>query len=79
MNLNRDYQKRLNDIIASDNSDNVSGLEKLVKSEIVNVLKNYFIVSNDDIEIDIKSEIGGKYKISVNGDIRGVKQLKKIL
>ena len=73
------YQKRLNNIIVSDNSDSVCGLEKLVKSEIINVLQNYFIISLDDIDIDLSSVIGGRYKITISGDIRGVKKIKKII
>jgi septum formation topological specificity factor MinE len=79
MGINRDYQKRLNDIIVSDNSDCVNGLEKLVKSEILNVLKNYFVVTNDGLELEIVPELGGKYKINFNAEIMGVKKIKKII
>ena len=78
MKNDKEYQKRLNELIVNDNNEGVNVLEKLVKAEITSVLKNYFIISSEDIDIDLSAVVGGCYKININGDIKGVKKIKKL-
>lgn len=72
------YEDRLSEIVVGDKRDNIFGLDKLLKSEILNVMRNYFIVTSDDVCIDIWAE-GGIYKFNLQANVRGVKKIKKII
>ena len=74
-----DYQNRLREMLAKDVGECVFGLDKLIKSEMINVLKNYFKVSNDDVDIAIFANDEGKYVLTIRAELKGVKQLKKII
>ena len=72
------YEDRLSEIVVGDKRDNIFGLDKLLKSEILNVMRNYFIVTSDDVCIDIWAE-SGIYKFNLQANVRGVKKIKKII
>lgn len=73
------YEMRLNEMIVKDIKESAFGLDKLVKSEMMSILKNYFIVSSDDVNIEINATSSGKYNLTMNAKISGVKKLKKII
>ena len=73
------YENRLNNMIAGDIKETAFGLDKLIKAEMVNILKNYFILTGDDVDVNIEPINGGRYSLSVKANIRGVKKIKKIL
>ena len=72
------YEDRLSEIVVGDKVDNIYGLDKLLKAELLNVMRNYFIVTGDDVCIDIWAE-GGTYKLNLQANVRGVKKIKKII
>lgn len=72
------YQKRLSDMIVKDKEEAFVGIDKLIRSEILNVLKNYFIISNDDLEIEFLSNCSN-YELSISAKTKGVKKIKKII
>jgi len=78
MSVRKKYEERLSEIVVSDKKDNINGLNGLIKAEIMNVLRSYFVVSNDDVDIDIWAE-SGVYKLGLNANIRGIKKIKKII
>jgi len=79
MSKNIDYQNRLNQIILSDNKESSFGIDKLIKSELINVLKNYFYVSNDDVEVKYEFNGNEGYVLSVIANTKGIKKLKKLM
>lgn len=78
MSVRKKYEERLSEIVVSDKKDNINGLNGLIKAEIMNVLRSYFVVSNDDVDIDIWAE-SEVYKLGLNANIRGIKKIKKII
>jgi len=79
MSKNIDYQNILNQIILSDNKESSFGIDKLIKSELINVLKNYFYVSNDDVEVKYEFNGNEGYVLSVIANTKGIKKLKKLM
>lgn len=57
---------RLKNIIASDRKENPCKIEKLLKAEIINVIRNYFEVSADDVNLSILINKNGEYDIQLN-------------
>ena len=57
---------RLKNLIASDRKENPVKIEKLLKSELVNVMRNYFEISMDDVDLSILINKDGWYDIQIN-------------
>lgn len=57
---------RLKNLIASDRKENPVKIEKLLKSELVNVMRNYFEISMDDVDLSILINKDGWYDIQLN-------------
>ncbi len=55
---------RINNLIKADKKDNPEKLIKLIKSEVVYVLKNYMEINADDVKMDIGIDNMGKYVIN---------------
>ena len=69
---------RLEKIISIDFKDSAVNIDKIIKSEVVYVLKNYLIISNEDVECDIKFNSSGKLTLSIFANARGVKRVKSL-
>lgn len=57
---------RLKNLIASDRKENPVKIEKLLKSELVNVMRNYFEISMDNVDLSILINKDGWYDIQLN-------------
>ncbi len=57
---------RLKNIISSDRQENPLKIEKLLKAEMLNLLRNYFDISQDDLSLSILINKDGKYDIQIN-------------
>ncbi len=66
-------ENRLKNIIISDKKENPSKIEKVLKSEIINVLKNYFEISSEDVNLNILINKDGLYDIQINFVSRAIK------
>ena len=66
-------ENRLKNIIISDRKENPSKIEKVLKSEIINVLKNYFEISSEDVNLNILINKDGLYDIQINFVSRAIK------
>lgn len=75
---NINLKNRLNNMIMSDNNKSLTGLDKLIKSEIVNVLKNYFNLSTDDVGVEFVANCQD-YILNITAKVKGVKKIKKII
>lgn len=70
---------RLNNLIKADKKDNPEKLIKLVKSEIVFVLKNYMDIKYDDVKLDIGIDNNGKYLINFSGEVSRIFLVKTLM
>lgn len=66
-------EDRLKSMIITDKQNTPQKINKVLKSEIVFVLNNYFDITNDDTYIDIQIDEFGKYNILINAEARGMK------
>lgn len=66
-------ENRLKNIIISDKKENPSKIEKVLKSEIINVLKNYFEITSEDVNLNILINKDGLYDIQINFVSRAMK------
>ena len=57
---------RLQNMIKQDKSELSSKMNKLIKSEVLYLLRNYFDVSGDGVDVDIVVDGCGKYNININ-------------
>ena len=53
-------------IIVADKKENPEKIERLLKSEIMNVLKNYFDITSEDVSLSILINDDGKYDLQIN-------------
>ena len=58
-------ESRLKSFAVQDKSENLYKLKKLIKSEILYVLKNYFDVTADGVDVELSVDVNNQYNISV--------------
>lgn len=58
-------ENRLKNIICADKSEKPVRIEKILKAEIINVVKNYFVVDSDEVNLDIMI-VNNQYDIQIN-------------
>jgi len=66
-------ENRLKNLLVSDKRENPIRIERVLKSELLNVLKNYFEVACEDLILDILVREDGKYDIQMNAVSRAIK------
>ncbi len=66
-------EERLKNMIVSDKKENPMRIVKIVKSEVLYVLKNYFEITASDIDVEIGVNEEGRYQININGVSRAIK------
>lgn len=59
-------EERLKNLIVLDRSENPNKILKLLKSEVLNVLRNYFDINFDDLGISIIINKKGEYDLQIN-------------
>ena len=59
-------ENRLKNIIVADKKENPEKIERLLKSEIMNVIKNYFDITSEDVSLSILINDDGKYDLQIN-------------
>ena len=59
-------ENRIKNIIVADKKENPEKIERLLKSEIMNVLKNYFDITSEDVSLSILINDDGKYDLQIN-------------
>lgn len=58
-------EDRLRNIMVVDKKENPQRIERLLKSELLYVLKNYFKVSYDGLDVSICVDENGEYNLNV--------------
>jgi len=66
-------ENRLKNIIVSDKRENPCRIEKILKSELMNIVKNYFEITSDDVDLSILIRDDGRYSIQMNVLSRAIK------
>lgn len=69
-------ENRLMNIIVSDKKENPTKLLKVLRSEFINILKNYFEIACEDVFLDIDVSEDGNYCIHLNAVSRMIKMIK---
>ena len=66
-------EDRLKSMIVLDKQETPQKINKIIKSEVLFVLKNYFDMSAEDLSVDIEVSSSGKYQLSIRGESRDIK------
>ena len=66
-------ENRLKNIIVADKQENPIKIKKVVRAEIIQVLRNYFDISMDDVDFDIVITDDGFYNITIDVVSRNMK------
>lgn len=66
-------EDRLKKMLISDKSENPARIERVIKSELLYLLKNYFEISSEDFRVDIRVRDDGRYELNINGVSRTIK------
>lgn len=66
-------EDRLKSMIIIDKQDSPQKINKVLKSEILFVLKNYFDVSAEDVNLEININDFGRYTITITADARNMR------
>lgn len=66
-------ETRLKNIISADKKENPIKIERLLKSEIYYILKNYFEINSEDMSLNLKINEDGKYQLQLNAISRSIK------
>ena len=66
-------ENRLKNIIVSDKRENPCRIEKILKSELINIVKNYFEICSDEVDLSILIRDDGRYSIQLNVLSRSIK------
>lgn len=53
-------------MIITDKSETPQKINKIIKAEILYLLKNYFEITADDLDLNIDVNENGKYSIQIN-------------
>lgn len=59
-------ENRLKKMIALDKKEEPEKIIKVLKAEVVNLLKNYFEITSEDVETSILVNSDGKYDLQIN-------------
>ena len=66
-------EDRLKNMMIIDKKENPARIERVLKSEILNVLKNYFEITGEDVDVVLSVGENGRYVFSVTGESRSIK------
>ena len=66
-------ENRLKNIILADKQENPARIERVVRAELMQVLRNYFVVNADDIDFNISITNDGYYDICLIAKSRNIK------
>ena len=68
-----DCEDRLRSMLIRDKQDSPRKINRVIKSEILFVLKNYFDLTAEDVSLDIVVDDFGKFHITIIADARNIR------
>ena len=66
-------ENRLKSIIVLDKQEVPKKLDKLIKAEMLYLLRNYFDICAEDLELNINVNDFGKYVLEIRGECKDMK------
>ena len=66
MNNLKVCEDRLRNVVVLDRRENPIRIERVLKSELVGVVKNYFEIDSDDVDLSIMIRSDGRYDLQLN-------------
>lgn len=76
MNSIRCYEDRLKKVIYIDKKENPQKLLRVIKSEMLYVLKNYMDICAEDLDVNIFVNDNGLYEFNIVGVCRHIKTFR---
>lgn len=73
MNKLESCEDRLRSIIVLDKQETPQKINKILKAEVLYLLKNYFDICAEDLMLNISVNEYGKYTINIVGECRNMK------
>lgn len=70
---------RLKNVLALDKRENPNKITNVLKSELLNVLRNYMDIRSEDVEFNICVNPQGNYSIQLVADIKRLKVASYIM
>ena len=71
-------EDRLKNMMIIDKSDNPSKIIRVVKAELYYVLRNYFEIDKDDMQLEMSVADNGRYILKLVCESRTIKSAKTI-
>ena len=68
-------QERLRSVLVSDKEENPNKILSVLKSDVLNVLKQYMEISGEDLSVDVTINQFGQFVFSANATSRRLKNL----
>lgn len=69
-------ENRIKNMLVIDKQINPDKVSRLIKSEVLYVLKNYIDVCAEDVDVDIFFNENGFYEFNINGVFKNIKTVK---
>lgn len=58
-------EERLRNMLVIDKKENPQRIERLLKAEVIHILKNYFDINNEDMDLNLEVNESGQYVLSI--------------
>ena len=68
-------ENRLREMLIADKRENPSKIERLLKSELYYLLRNYFEFNSEDFTIEIAVNEFGKFEFNISGVAASLKKI----
>jgi septum formation topological specificity factor MinE len=65
-------EERLRNVLGGDKKQNPEKMVKIIKSEVFFLLKDYFEINRDDVDVGIFME-NNKYRVNINFSSNAIK------
>ena len=69
-------EERLRNMLVIDKKENPQRIERLLKAEVIHILKNYFDINNEDMELNLEVNESGQYVLSIMSVSNNIKIAK---
>ena len=73
------FEDRLKNVLVKDKNDSPYKVINILKSELLNILKNYMEVSQNDLNINFSLNNDGLYNLEIFAQVKRFKQVSAIL
>ena len=58
-------EERLKNMLVIDKKENPQRIERVIKAEIFHILKNFFDISHEDLDLTLEVDSNGKYVLNM--------------